>query len=109
MTQINFRQLFGILFTLFILILVFIFAVIAIAEKLSIIAASILIIIPLAIRYAVYTALEGNYRSDSSPSSNTEITSMTVEPPVTNNNFVAHTSGGSSPSIHGALIKYYAP
>ena len=55
MTQINFRQLFGILFTTFIVILVFIFTVIAIAEKLSITAASILIIIPLAIRYAVYT------------------------------------------------------
>ena len=56
MTQINFRQLFGILFTTFILILVFIFAIIAITEKLSIIAASILIIIPLAIRYVVYTS-----------------------------------------------------
>jgi hypothetical protein len=55
MTQINFRQLFGILFTTFILILVFIFAIIAITEKISIIAASIMIIIPLAIRYAVYT------------------------------------------------------
>ena len=56
MTQMNFRQLFGILFTTFILILVFIFAIIAITEKFSIIAASILIIIPLAIRYAVYTS-----------------------------------------------------
>ncbi|MGC2575580.1 MAG: hypothetical protein WA364_29085 [Candidatus Nitrosopolaris sp.] len=46
MTQINFRQLFGIL--AFILILVFIFAIIAITEKLSIIAALILIIVPLA-------------------------------------------------------------
>jgi hypothetical protein len=55
MIQINFRQLFGMLFTTFILILVFIFAIIAITEKLSIIAASILIIMPLAIRYAVYT------------------------------------------------------
>jgi hypothetical protein len=55
MTQINFRELFGILLTTFILIVVIIFAVIAIAEKLSIIAASILIFIPLAIRYAVYT------------------------------------------------------
>jgi hypothetical protein len=54
MTQINFRQLFGILFTTFILILVFISAIIAITEKLSIIAASFLIIMPLAIRYAVY-------------------------------------------------------
>lgn len=55
MTQINFRRLFGILFTTFIFILVFIFAVIAITENLTIISASILIIIPLAIRYAVYT------------------------------------------------------
>jgi hypothetical protein len=55
MTQINFRRLFGILFTTFIFILVFIFAIIAITEKLTITSASILIIIPLAIRYAVYT------------------------------------------------------
>jgi len=41
---------------MFILILVFIFAIIAITGKLSIIAASILIIIPLAIRYAVYAS-----------------------------------------------------
>ncbi|MGC2574662.1 MAG: hypothetical protein WA364_24375 [Candidatus Nitrosopolaris sp.] len=55
MTQINFRLLFGILFTTFIFILVFIFAIIAITEKLTITSASILIIIPLAIRYAVYS------------------------------------------------------
>jgi hypothetical protein len=55
MTQIDFRRLFGILFTTFIFILVFIFAIIAITGKLTIISASILIIIPLAIRYAVYT------------------------------------------------------
>jgi len=53
MTQINFRGLFGILFTTFIFILVFIFVIIAITEKLTITSA-ILIIIPLAIRYAVY-------------------------------------------------------
>ena len=58
MTPINFRQLFGILFTTFILILVFIFAIIAITEKLSIFAASILIIMPLAIRYAVYASIK---------------------------------------------------
>jgi len=50
----NFRRLFGILFTTFIFILVFIFAIIAITEKLTIASAPILIIIPLAIRYAVY-------------------------------------------------------
>ena len=54
MTQINFRRLFGILFTTFIFVIVFIFTIIAIAEKLTIASASILIIIPLAIRYAVY-------------------------------------------------------
>jgi len=53
MTQINFRQLFGILFTTFILILVFIFAIIAITEKLSIITASILIIMPLDMRFTL--------------------------------------------------------
>jgi hypothetical protein len=55
MTLIDFRRLFGILFTTFILILVFIFLIVVIAEKLSIITASILIIIPLIIRYVFYT------------------------------------------------------
>ncbi len=54
MTLIDFRRLFGILFTTFILILVFIFLIVVIAEKLSIITASILIIIPLVIRYVFY-------------------------------------------------------
>jgi hypothetical protein len=53
MTQINFRQLFGILFTMFMLILVLIFAIIAITEKLSIIAASILIILTYYVSRAV--------------------------------------------------------
>jgi hypothetical protein len=55
MTLIDVRRLFGILFTTFILILVFIFLIIVIAEKLSIITASILIIMPLIIRYVFYT------------------------------------------------------
>ena len=55
MTLIDFRRLFGILFTTVILILVFIFLIVVIAEKLSIITASILIIIPLIIRYVFYT------------------------------------------------------
>jgi apolipoprotein N-acyltransferase len=55
MTLIDFRRLFGILFTTFILISVFIFLIVVIAEKLSIITASILIIIPLIIRYVSYT------------------------------------------------------
>jgi|GEM_PF-900493 hypothetical protein len=55
MTLIDFRRLFGILFTMFILILVFIYLIVVIAEKLSIITASILIIIPLVIRYVFYT------------------------------------------------------
>jgi len=53
--QINFRRLFGILFTTFILILVFIFVVLAIAQKLSLITALILIIVPLIIRYVFHT------------------------------------------------------
>ena len=55
MTLIDFRRLFGILFTTFILISVFIFLIVVIAEKLSIITATILIIIPLIIRYVFYT------------------------------------------------------
>jgi hypothetical protein len=55
MTLIDFGRLFGILFTTFILILVFIFLIVVIAGKLSIITASILIIIPLIIRYVFYT------------------------------------------------------
>ncbi|MGC1929509.1 MAG: hypothetical protein WA667_11080 [Candidatus Nitrosopolaris sp.] len=54
MAQINFRRLFGILFTTFILIFVFIFTIIALSGKLSFITASILIIVPLIIRYVVY-------------------------------------------------------
>lgn len=55
MGQIDFKRLFGILFTTFILFYVVIFTVVVITERLSIIAASILIIIPLAIRYVLYT------------------------------------------------------
>jgi len=54
MAQINFRRLFGILFTTFILIFAVIFAIVALTEKLSILTASILIIIPLIIRYVFY-------------------------------------------------------
>jgi len=55
MTLIDVRRLFGILFTTFILILVSIFLIIVMAEKLSIITGSILIIMPLIIRYIFYT------------------------------------------------------
>lgn len=55
MAQINFRRLFGILFTTFILILVSIFVILAVAQKLSLTAALIMITVPLIIRYVFHT------------------------------------------------------
>jgi len=54
MSQINFKRLFGILFTVFIIIIVLFFMSIAISEKLSIGAAVVLVLTPLAIRYVFH-------------------------------------------------------
>ena len=54
MSQINFKKLFGILFTAFIIIIVLIFLLVSISQKASITTALILIITPLAIRYLFY-------------------------------------------------------
>ena len=54
MSQINFKRLFGVLFTTFIIIIVLFFMSIAISEKLSIGTAVILIVTPLVIRYVFY-------------------------------------------------------
>jgi hypothetical protein len=54
MSQINFKKLFGILFTAFIIIIVLIFLLVSISQKASIVITVILILIPLAIRYIFY-------------------------------------------------------
>jgi len=54
MSQINFKRLFGVLFTVFIIIIVLVFMLIAISEKLSIGTAVVLVVTPLAIRYVFY-------------------------------------------------------
>jgi hypothetical protein len=54
MSQVNFKKLFGILFTSFIIIIVLIFLLVSISEKVSIATAIILVVVPLAIRYIIY-------------------------------------------------------
>jgi hypothetical protein len=54
MSQINFKKLFGVLFTAFIIIIVLIFLLVSISQKASIVTTVILILIPLAIRYIFY-------------------------------------------------------
>jgi hypothetical protein len=54
MSQVNFKRLFGVLFTVFIIIIVLVFILIAISEKLSIGTAVVLFVTPLAIRYVFY-------------------------------------------------------
>ena len=54
MSQINFKKLFGILFTAFIIIIVLIFLLVSISQKANIVITVILILIPLAIRYIFY-------------------------------------------------------
>jgi hypothetical protein len=60
--QINFRRLFRIPFTALMLILVFIFAIIAVAERLTVITPTIMITIPLVIRYVFYTYFNQNLK-----------------------------------------------
>jgi hypothetical protein len=54
MSQVNFKKLFGMLFTAFIIIIVLIFILISISQKANIATTVILIIVPLAIRYIFY-------------------------------------------------------
>ena len=54
MSQVNFKKLFGMLFTAFIIIIVLIFILVSISQKASISTTIILIIVPLAIRYIFY-------------------------------------------------------
>jgi hypothetical protein len=54
MSQVNFKKLFGILFTAFIIIIVLVFFLVSISQNASMITTSILVIIPLVIRYIFY-------------------------------------------------------
>jgi hypothetical protein len=54
MSQVNFKKLFGMLFTAFIIIIVLLFLLVSISQKASIAITVILIIVPLAIRYIFY-------------------------------------------------------
>jgi hypothetical protein len=54
MSQVNFKKLFGMLFTAFIIIIVLLFILISISQKANIATTVILIIVPLAIRYIFY-------------------------------------------------------
>jgi hypothetical protein len=54
MSQANFKKLFGILFTAFIIIIVFLFLLVSISQKAGIATTIILVVVPLAIRYIIY-------------------------------------------------------
>ena len=54
MSQINFKKLFGILFSVFIVITVALFLLVSISQEASIAITIILVLIPLAVRYVVY-------------------------------------------------------
>jgi hypothetical protein len=54
MSQMNFKKLFGILFTAFIIILVFLFLLVSISKKADILTTIILVVVPIAIRYVIY-------------------------------------------------------
>jgi hypothetical protein len=54
MSELNFKKLFGILFTAFIIIIVLVFLLVSISQKVSIATIVILVGIPLAIRYIFY-------------------------------------------------------
>jgi len=54
MAQVNFKKLFGVLFTVFIVIIVLVFLLIIISQRLSIVTALVMVVTPLAIRYVVY-------------------------------------------------------
>ena len=54
MSQVNFKKLFGILFTAFIVIIVLLFFLVSVSQKASIATTIILVVVPLAIRYIIY-------------------------------------------------------
>jgi ACR3 family arsenite efflux pump ArsB len=54
MSELNFKKLFGILFTAFIIIIILAFLLVSISQKASIATIVILVGIPLAIRYIFY-------------------------------------------------------
>ena len=54
MSQVNFKRVFGILFTAFIIIIVLVFLLVSISQKASIVTTLILVIIPLSTRYVFY-------------------------------------------------------
>jgi hypothetical protein len=54
MSQMNFKKLFGILFTAFIIIIVFLFLLVSISQKADILTTIILVVVPIAIRYVIY-------------------------------------------------------
>ena len=53
-SQVNFKRVFGILFTAFIIIIVLVFLLVSISQKVSIVTTLILVIIPLSTRYVFY-------------------------------------------------------
>ena len=53
-SQVNFKRVFGILFTAFIIIIVLVFLLVSISQKASIVTTLILVIIPLSTRYVFY-------------------------------------------------------
>jgi hypothetical protein len=54
MSQVNFKKLFGMLFTSFIIIIILIFLLASISQNASITTTIILVVVPLAIRYIIY-------------------------------------------------------
>jgi hypothetical protein len=54
MSQINFKKLFGILFTVFIVIVVLLLLIVSLSQKASIATTIILVVVPLGIRYIFY-------------------------------------------------------
>jgi hypothetical protein len=54
MSQVNFRKLFGLFFTAFIVIIVLLFLLVSISQKVSITTTIVLVAVPSAIRYIIY-------------------------------------------------------
>jgi hypothetical protein len=54
MSQVNFKKLFGLLFTAFIIMVVLLFLLVSMSQKANITTTIILIVVPLAITYIFY-------------------------------------------------------
>jgi hypothetical protein len=54
MSQVNFKKLFGLLFTAFIIMVVLLFLLVSMSQKVNITTTIILIVVPLAITYIFY-------------------------------------------------------